>query len=69
MFLHGEADTDVPYEQSTRMAEELARHGVDHELVSNPGWGHVFERAGLQDPVVAEAVSRLLEFLEKHLSN
>ncbi len=69
MLLHGEADTDVPYELSPKMAEELARHGVDYELVTNPKWIHRFELAGLQDPTVAEAARKLLAFLEKHLKH
>jgi acetyl esterase/lipase len=34
LLIHGTADTDVPYEQSKLMAEELARKGVEHELPS-----------------------------------
>ena len=43
LLLHGEADTDVPFEQSVLMAGELARHGVTHEFVSDPGWVHAFD--------------------------
>ena len=69
MLLHGEADTDVPYELSPKMAEELARHGVDYELVTDPQWGHGFDSAGLEDPTVAEAAERLFAFLERHLKH
>jgi len=34
LLLHGDKDTDVPYEQSVMMAEELARAGVEHELIT-----------------------------------
>ncbi len=32
LLLHGEADTDVPFEQSVLMAEQLASQGVAHGL-------------------------------------
>jgi acetyl esterase/lipase len=67
MLLHGQADSDVPYEVSPMMAEELARHGIDYELVTDPEWGHGFELRGLQDPTVAAAMAKLLAFLEKNL--
>ena len=40
LLLHGDLDTDVPYEQSVLMAAELARPGVAHELVTAAGRGH-----------------------------
>lgn len=67
MLLHGEADTAVPYDRSVKMTEQLDRHGVDYELVSNPDWEHLFEFAEPKDPTVAEAVVNLLAFLEKHV--
>jgi len=32
LLLHGDADTDVPYEQSVIMSEKLARAGIEHKL-------------------------------------
>ena len=43
LLLHGDADTDVPYEKSQRMAEALSRRGVEHELVTVTGAGHTFD--------------------------
>ncbi|MEZ5351527.1 MAG: alpha/beta hydrolase [Bryobacteraceae bacterium] len=40
VLIHGTADTDVPYEQSTLMAAEFAKHDVRHELISIPGAEH-----------------------------
>ena len=37
MLIHGTDDTDVPYEQSLLMAEQLKMHGVPHELVTIEG--------------------------------
>ena len=67
LFLHGQKDTDVPYEQSVRMAEALTRSGVDHEFITDPDWGHGFDGAGLEDPKVRAAFDRVLEFLHKHV--
>jgi len=40
LLVHGTADSDVPYQQSTLMAEEFRRHGVRHELLTFEGAEH-----------------------------
>lgn len=68
LLLHGEKDTDVPFEQSVLMAEALKRQGVEYEFIANPDWGHMFDRgSGWEDPAVQEAFGRVLIFLEKHV--
>ena len=67
LLLHGEKDTDVPYEQSVWMAEAFKRHDVDYEFISKPDWGHGFDGAGFKERSVQEAFDRILKFLEKHL--
>ena len=44
LLLHGDQDTDVPYELSVRMAAALAAHKVPHELVTMHGQGHGFAK-------------------------
>lgn len=66
MLLHGDQDTDVPYEQSVLMAEEFARKQVPHEFVKMPGHGHGFD-GGMADPTVIAAFDRVLAFLKQHL--
>jgi dipeptidyl aminopeptidase/acylaminoacyl peptidase len=66
MLLHGDADTDVPFEQTVEMAEVLAGAGVEHALVRIPDGEHVFDRR-LDDPVVAAAIDQALSFLARHL--
>jgi acetyl esterase/lipase len=66
LLLHGDNDTDVPFEQSVLMAEELERHGIEHELISMPGRGHGFDGA-MGDPVIAATFDRVLKFLESQL--
>ena len=39
-MIHGTNDTDVPYSKSADMAFELARRGVEHELMTIPKGGH-----------------------------
>jgi acetyl esterase/lipase len=67
ILLHGEKDTDVPFEQSVQMAEALRKKRVDHQFITNPEWGHGFDGAGKKDPAVKEAYEKVLKFLEKYL--
>lgn len=61
--IHGRTDTDVPFEQSALMAEEMKRHGVVHELFVIPNGEHGF---GGGDPaVIARACERAREFLKQ----
>ena len=66
MLLHGDQDTDVPYEQSVLMAAELSRHHVEHELITIQGGGHGFDR-DMENPVVQDSFSRVLAFLDGHI--
>jgi dipeptidyl aminopeptidase/acylaminoacyl peptidase len=68
LLLHGDQDTDVPYQQSVLMAEALARHGVEHSLMTVAGGGHGFDGAngGLQDPANARRFASMLDFLQRH---
>jgi len=67
LLLHGDKDTDVPYEQSVLMARELERHGVRHEFIPMPGRGHGFD-SPLSDPVVSATFDRVLAFLRDQLA-
>lgn len=68
MLLHGEADTDVDFEQSLLLAQALAQQGVEHELIRDEAWGHVFDEfMADQDPAVRQAFDRVLDFLDRHL--
>ena len=65
LLVHGTRDTDVPYEQSVIMEKELARHGVEHELLSVQDAGHGL--AGAKPDVVGGIHDRALAFLQKAL--
>jgi acetyl esterase/lipase len=66
LLLHGDNDTDVPFEQSHLMAKELELHGVQHEFIAMPGRGHGFDGA-MWDPAIVATFDRVLTFLKKQL--
>jgi acetyl esterase/lipase len=65
MLLHGNKDTDVPYQQSVDMAAELERAGVEHQFLTVDGGGHSFDMR-MQDPTVAAYFDRAVAFLLAH---
>jgi acetyl esterase/lipase len=69
LLIHGDEDTDVPFEQSALMAEELARHGVEHQFLALRGSGHGFDGAGMGDPTVDDVFRKVLAFLAEHLGS
>lgn len=54
VLVHGQADTDVPHEQSALLAAALQRAGVRHRFLSLPGAGHGFAGAQVEDAAAAE---------------
>jgi acetyl esterase/lipase len=67
LLLHGDKDTDVPYQLSVMMADALRRGGVEHELITIPNGPHGFDFSPADDPVVSSALDRELAFLKRHL--
>ncbi len=70
MLLHGDQDTDVPYQQSVMMDQALTAAGVERVFVTVRGGGHGFDqsRGGLKDPGTAEIFEGIVEFLTRHTS-
>ena len=65
MMIHGDEDTDVPYECSTAMAAVFAKHGVPHELITIEGGEHGF--GGAKDPAQIDAAyDRARSFMAQH---
>lgn len=65
LLIHGTADNDVPVEESVTMAEELARHGVAHELILLSESGHGL---GGGDPALeSDAHNSAVAFIHRHL--
>lgn len=69
LLLHGNADTDVPYEQSVHMASRLVAAGVEHEMITIAGGPHGFDRDPAPElvDVVSNAFDRALAFLTEHV--
>jgi acetyl esterase/lipase len=65
LLIHGTRDTDVPYAQSEMMAKELARAGVEHNLITVPEGGHGL--GGVKDEVISKTYEQVLGFLNKHM--
>jgi acetyl esterase/lipase len=65
LLLHGDKDTDVPYEQSVLMAGEFKKHGVEHQLVTIPGGEHGL--GGGDKQAIDDAYRAAMAFLRKHL--
>lgn len=65
LLIHGTNDTDVPYEQSQLMDEQLTRHGVKHRLITVDGAEHGL--AGVDKKLVRDANQAAIEFLRDHL--
>jgi len=63
LLLHGDRDTDVPYEQSVLMTSAFRAAGVSHELITIDGGGHGFD-SELDRRPVAEAFVRVRAFLK-----
>lgn len=66
LLLHGDQDTDVPYEQSVRMHRKLKELHVVSELVTISGGDHVFDRK-FASPDVQAAFEKTVSFLREHL--
>ncbi len=65
MLIHGTSDTDVPYEQSVMMAEQLTRHGVEYELVTIPGAEHEF--TGGDPQLIDRAYEDALAWINRYM--
>jgi len=64
LFLHGDADTTVPYAHTVRMHELLKKAGVHSELYTVAGAKHGFFNA---DPEFAPALERMVAFFRRQL--
>ena len=66
LFLHGDKDTDVPYEQSLMMYEALREWGIKTDLVTINGADHVFDQ-NINNEQVKRAFEKTICFLKEHL--
>ena len=67
LFLHGDLDDNVPYQQAVMMAKRLDRCGVDNDLITIHGGPHGFYRRMPGDPQVEKAMDAVMAFLLKYI--
>jgi acetyl esterase/lipase len=74
LLLHGNADTDVPYERSVDMAKKLADAGVEHKLITIDGGPHGFDGRVKQndwpaakDTPTGQALLRIVDWFVDHM--
>lgn len=65
LLIHGDRDTDVPYEQSEMMTAELKRHGVEHKLIRVSGGEHGLQ--GADPKAIDDAYAAAEAFIREHL--
>ncbi|HQR71938.1 MAG TPA: alpha/beta hydrolase [Burkholderiaceae bacterium] len=65
MLIHGRLDTDVPCEESQKMAVRLGEANVEYELLTLDGIGHGL--SGASPEVVTSVEGRAAAFLVEHL--
>lgn len=64
-MIHGTADSDVPFEQSTLMQQEFKKHNVEHQLVTIKNGEHGL--SGGDPEEIEKAYQDALSFVENHL--
>jgi len=78
LLLHGDSDSDVPVEESKKMASALKQQHVPHKLIVMKNYDHLFDvfpegfppkekPKELKDPKVIAAFDEVVAFLRKHL--
>jgi acetyl esterase/lipase len=66
LLIHGTADTDVPYEQSVMMEQELERNGVEHRLITLPDVEHCLN--GATEEQTRAVHSQAVRFVSERLN-
>jgi acetyl esterase/lipase len=67
MLLHGDKDTDVPFQQSAEMDRALTKAGIVHEFVPIAGGEHGFDH-DMDDPRTVKAFEKVMSFLKSYLA-
>jgi acetyl esterase/lipase len=67
VLIHGTEDTDVPHEQSARMAEQFRQHNVLHEFISIPNGEHGL--SGGDPELIERAYAQAFAFVDEHLEH
>jgi acetyl esterase/lipase len=65
LLVHGTKDTDVPYDQSVMMENELKRQGIESRLITVTDGGHGL--GGTPAAIVSSMQDEVVAFLDKHM--
>ena len=63
LMLHGDKDTDVPYEKSVDMSKELTKFGVENQLITIKNGPHGFDIKQVDTEQVKHATIKVKEFI------
>ncbi|APC49188.1 hypothetical protein BME96_13710 [Virgibacillus halodenitrificans] len=66
LLLHGDADEDVPYEESIKMARMLDEANVPNKLITIPGGKHSFDME-MENQVAVQAIESVITYLRNTL--
>lgn len=67
LMIHGDRDTDVPYEQSVEMVRALQNEGVVSELMTYHGGDHGFDYTDKNKPEMKQVLKKVMEFLKTNV--
>ncbi len=72
LFIHGENDNDVPYEQSILMVKELKKHKVANKFITIPKGVHGFDvpnedLKGMDESFVISPFKDIVKYFNKYL--
>lgn len=68
LLIHGDKDTDVPFEQSVLMDRKLELNNIKHEFIRVKNYGHVFDlfEGGLTNPEISKVFTEVMDFLNSN---
>lgn len=66
LLLHGDADEDVPYDESVKMNEAIKQTGGSSQLITIPGGKHSFDQDMTSD-LVNRTFDQVIAFLNENL--
>ena len=68
LLIHGDKDTDVPFQQSVFMDKALGIKNIDHQFIKMAGFGHAFDKLdrGFGNAQIRNAFYEVVKFLDKY---
>ncbi|HUI29025.1 MAG TPA: alpha/beta hydrolase [Candidatus Acidoferrales bacterium] len=68
LLIHGDKDTDVPFQQSILMDEALSQKNIDHQFIRMAGLGHAFDKlgGGLSNNQISNTFHEVIRFMDKY---